>query len=119
MMKLRLINLWLIILSLNVFLLAAACGESGKGSAESLMTARRVEMTDADLENAVLSKLRSDARLMDESRLSVRADIDKNLVTLSGIVASDDARTEAVNLAKTARAGLTVHNQIYVQPAVG
>jgi osmotically-inducible protein OsmY len=100
-------------------LVTVACNDSG-GIGLSLSKAyRQVKLSNSDLEDAVLAKLRSDAQLVEETRLAVRADVNKNLVTLSGIVASDEARTKAIGLAKSARAGLTVDNQIEVRPVVG
>jgi len=111
-------QLWLTIVLIVSMLVSVACNDSGGGSSTLSKTQRQMRMLNTDLEHAVLAKLRSDAQLVEETRLSVRAEVNKNLVTLSGTVASDDARTKAIGLAKSARAGLTVHNQIEVRPVV-
>jgi len=111
-------QLWLTIALMGSTLLIVACNDSG-GSGLSLSQPPHQVLSDSDLERAILAKLRSDAQLVEETQLSVRADVNKNLVTLSGTVASDDARTKAIGLAKSARTGLTVDNQIEVRPVVG
>jgi len=112
-------QLWLTILLIVSTLVIVACNDSGGIGLSLSKTHRQVKLSNSDLEHAVLAKLRSDAQLVEETRLSVRADVNKNLVTLSGTMASDAARTKAVGLAKSARAGLTVDNQIDVRPVVG
>ena len=49
--------------------------------------------------------------------LSVRADITKNEVTLSGTVESQAVRSRAVELAKTAHVGVVVNDRIIVKPS--
>ena len=113
-------QLWLtIVLLIGSTLMIVACNDSSGGSSRLSKTQRQVRMSNTDLENAVLVKLRTDAQLVEETRLSVRADVNKNQVTLSGTVATDDARSKAIDLARTARAGLAVDNQIEVKPAIG
>ena len=73
-------------------------------------------MSDGDLEKAIRAKLESDVQLKD-AKLDVDADVDKNEVTLSGTVQSQDMRAKAVDLAKSAQAGITVNDKIDVRPA--
>jgi osmotically-inducible protein OsmY len=73
-------------------------------------------MSDSDLEKAVRTKLESDTALK-EVKLDVDANADKNEVTLSGTVRSQEIRDKAVELAKTAHSGLTVNDKIDVKPA--
>jgi osmotically-inducible protein OsmY len=73
-------------------------------------------MSDSDLEKAVRAKLESDAQLED-AKLDVDANADKNEVTISGTVRSQDMRTKAVELAKSAQSGITVNDKIDVKPA--
>jgi osmotically-inducible protein OsmY len=73
-------------------------------------------MSDSDLERAVRARLESDVALK-EAKLDVDADADKNVVTLSGTVRSQEVRDKAVELAKTAHSGLTVNDKIDVKPA--
>ena len=56
-------------------------------------------MSDSDLEQAIRAKFDSDTQLK-EAKLDVDADVDKNEVTLSGTVRSQEARSKAVELAK-------------------
>jgi osmotically-inducible protein OsmY len=73
-------------------------------------------MSDSDLEKAVRAKLESDTALK-EAKLDVDANADKNEVTLSGTVRSQEVRDKAVELAKSAQAGITVNDKIDVKPA--
>jgi osmotically-inducible protein OsmY len=52
-----------------------------------------------------------------DAKLDVDADVDKNEVTLSGTVRSQDMRAKAVDLAKSVQAGITVNDKIDVKPA--
>jgi osmotically-inducible protein OsmY len=73
-------------------------------------------MSDSDLENAVRAKLENDAQLK-EANVSVNADAERNEITLSGTVRSRAAREKAVELAKTAKPGVSVNDKIDVKPA--
>jgi hypothetical protein len=87
---------------------APAPGATSPGS-----TAR---MSDSDLEKAVKSKLESDEQLR-AAKLKVDANADKNEVTLSGTVSSQELRNKAVDMAKNAHSGITVNDKIDVKPA--
>jgi osmotically-inducible protein OsmY len=50
------------------------------------------------------------------AELSVRADVTKNEVTLSGMVESEAVRSRAVELAKTAHIGVVVNDKMIVKP---
>jgi osmotically-inducible protein OsmY len=50
------------------------------------------------------------------AELSVRADVTKNEVTLSGVVESEAVRSRAVELAKTAHIGVVVNDKMIVKP---
>jgi osmotically-inducible protein OsmY len=73
-------------------------------------------MSDSDLEKAVRAKLESEPQLKD-AKLDVDANADKNEVTLSGTVPSQEMRTKAVELARSAHSGLNVNDKIDVKPA--
>jgi osmotically-inducible protein OsmY len=73
-------------------------------------------MSDSDLEQAIHAKFDSDAQL-EGAKLDVDADVDKNEVTISGTVRSQEARFKAVELAKGVQSGLTVNDKIDVKPA--
>jgi osmotically-inducible protein OsmY len=74
------------------------------------------QMSDSDLEKAIRAKLETDAQLKD-AQLDVDADADKNEVTISGTVRSEDIRTKAVELTKSVQSGLTINDKIDVKPA--
>lgn len=74
------------------------------------------QMSNSDLENAVKAKLQSDDQLR-SAGLKVDANADKKEVTLSGTVPSQDLRTRAVDLAKSAQDGVIVNDKIDVKPA--
>jgi osmotically-inducible protein OsmY len=67
------------------------------------------------LEKAVKSMFAQDADVQ-KAELSVRADITKNEVTLSGTVESEAVRSRAVELAKTAHVGVVVNDKMIVKP---
>ncbi len=68
---------------------------------------------DADLKQTVKSKLDANPAL---AQIDVSADANRNLVTLSGSVSSEQARTDAVERAKTAGASLAIVDKIEVRP---
>jgi BON domain len=74
------------------------------------------KMSDSDLEKAVKAKLSADEQLK-TAKLDVDADASKNEVTISGTVQSQDHRSKAVELAKSAHSGVTVNDKIDVKPA--
>jgi osmotically-inducible protein OsmY len=71
----------------------------------------------AELEKEVSAKLASNDQLK-FAKLSVTADVTKNQITLAGELPSDALRTTAVELAKSAQAGLLVNDQITVKTKV-
>jgi osmotically-inducible protein OsmY len=105
---------------LNMFL--ASCDDRERTpppatqTSPSPATPSASKMSDSDLEKAVRSRLESDAALK-EAKLDIDADADKNEVTLSGTVRSQDIRSKAVEAAKSAHSGLTVNDKIDVKPA--
>jgi osmotically-inducible protein OsmY len=110
----------LIPLLFGVNLLIASCGERDRAPATqkspSPAAPSAAKMSDSDLEKVVRAKLESDAALK-EAKLDVDADADKNEVTISGTVHSQEIRNKAVELAKSAHSGLTVNDKIDVKPA--
>jgi osmotically-inducible protein OsmY len=111
---------WLIPLLFSLNLVLAGCDERDRRPATQIdpnpSTPSASKMSDSDLERAVRAKLESDVALK-EAKLDVDADADKNEVTLSGTVRSQEVRDKAVELAKTAHSGLTVNDKIDVKPA--
>jgi osmotically-inducible protein OsmY len=96
------------------------CEERGRQpvaeGAPSPSTALNKSMSDSDLEKAVRAKLENDAQLK-EADVSVHADAERNEITLSGTVRSRAAREKAVELAKSAKPGVSVNDKIDVKPA--
>jgi len=72
-------------------------------------------LTNSELERIVKDRLASDSQL-GTRKIDVDADADKNQVSLSGTVPSEQLRTRAVDLAKAARTGLVVVDKIDVKP---
>lgn len=68
----------------------------------------------AKLEKAVKSMFARDERVR-MADLSVRADVTKNEVTLSGTVDSEAVRSRAVELAKSAHVGVVVNDKMTVK----
>ena len=72
-------------------------------------------MTDSELENAIKAKIESDAQLK-AAGIGVDADVEDKTATLSGTVETQSLRTKAVELAKSAHAGLAITDKIDVKP---
>jgi hypothetical protein len=118
---------WLVPLLFGLNLVVASCDERDRRPAQTgpgataptspaPSTPSASKMSDSDLEKAVRAKLESDAALK-EAKLDVDANADKNEVTLSGTVRSQEVRDKAVELARSAHTGLTVNDKIDVKPA--
>jgi osmotically-inducible protein OsmY len=113
--------IWLTPLLLGLNLILGGCDDRSRQPANQVTpspsaTPSASKMSDSDLEKAVRAKLESDAQLKD-AKLDVDANTDKNEVTISGTVRSQDMRTKAVELAKSAQSGITVNDKIDVKPA--
>ena len=72
-------------------------------------------VTNSDLERMVKDKLALDPQLS-ARKIDVGGDVDKNQVTLSGEVPTEQMRMRAVELAKAARTGVSVVDKIDVKP---
>jgi hyperosmotically inducible periplasmic protein len=86
-----------------------------KGRESTTQAAREPRMSDSDLKKKIETELKSDPQLRD-ANLSVSADADRNKVTLSGTVPTEEMRTKAVALARAAQPGLTIEDKIDVKP---
>lgn len=84
----------------------AAASPTGLGSRSA---------ANAKLEKAVKSMFAQDEQVR-RADLTVRADVTKNEVTLSGTVESEAVRSRAIELAKTAHAGVVVNDRMTVMP---
>jgi osmotically-inducible protein OsmY len=73
------------------------------------------KLTNDDLDRDVTTRINQDATLA-AYKLDVDADADKNEVTLSGTVPTEDLRAKAVDAAKAAHAGVVVNDKIDVKP---
>jgi BON domain len=69
----------------------------------------------AKLEEAVKSMFAQDEQV-GTAKLSVRADVTKNEVILSGMVESEAVRSRAIELAKTAHVGVAVNDKMTIKP---
>ena len=95
--------------------LLAARGFSQADAASSPTGLGSPRAANAKLEEAVKSMFAQDEPVR-TADLSVRADVTKNEVTLSGTVESEAVRSRAVELAKTAHIGVVVNDKITVKP---
>jgi len=103
-----------LLLILPVFFIACdnvdrAAQPAGKKIIPAIMVA-------LELERTIRAKLANDdiLRLAD---LDVIVQADKNEATLSGIVASEQLRDQAIQLARSTQSGLIVKDKIAVRPA--
>jgi len=92
------------------FLVMAGCSQTG-----STTSANPNGMTDSGLRQAVQTRLNSNPELT-AANLDVDADAKDNTVTLSGMVATEALRSQAVEMAKAAGPGLQVTDKIDVKP---
>lgn len=107
--------IWLVPLLFGLNVVFIGCDEPNQQpTSQTIPSASK--LSDSDLEQAIRAKFESDAQLKD-AKLDVDADVDKNEVTISGTVRSQDLRTRAVELTKSVQAGLTVNDKIDVKPA--
>ncbi len=72
-------------------------------------------LTDASLQSRIESRIYSDPELL-AAGLRVSADADSLNATVSGNVASEDLRSRAMQLARSAYPNLNVENDIDVRP---
>jgi len=92
------------------------CDRANRPANQTTTSSSAAKMSDSDLEQAIRTKFDSDAQLK-EAKLDVDADVDKNEVTISGTVRTQEVRAKAVELAKGVQSGLTVNDKIDVKPA--
>jgi hyperosmotically inducible protein len=71
--------------------------------------------TESDLESIIRTRLGEDRQLKGAG-LRVTVDAGRNVVTLSGAVETRAMRDRAVALARTARSGVVVHDEIEIRP---
>jgi osmotically-inducible protein OsmY len=104
--------IWLIALVFGLNVVFAGCDERGRqpGTTPS-PSAPTSKLSDSELEKAVRAKLENDTQLK-EANLSVNADAERNEITLSGTVRSSAAREKAIELAKSAKPGVLVNDQM-------
>ncbi len=97
-------------------LIALTLGMAACDSANSTTSgAGQPKISDSDLKTAIKTKLDSDAQLK-AADIGVSADGDDNTATLSGTVETQAMRTRAVDLARSAHAGLIITDKIDVKP---
>ncbi len=78
-------------------------------------TTTKTTMSDSDLENAIKARIDTDTQLK-AAGLDVDAAVEKKTVTISGTVETQAMRTKAIDLAKSAQAGLIITDKIDVKP---
>lgn len=104
-------SIFLILAAISLGL--SACATSGTN--DTATSGTKPAMTDSDLENSIKAKIESDLGIK-AANLKVSANADRNEATLSGTVDSEALRSRALELAKTARAGLVITDKIDVEP---
>ena len=104
--------IWLIPLVFGLNVVFTGCDERGRQPGARTSTSK---LSDSELQKAVRAKLESDAQLKDAD-ISVIAIGERNEITLSGTVRSRAVRDKAIELAKSAKPGVLVNDQIDVKP---
>jgi len=105
----------LLVLSLAGGLVLSACMTDRTDTATARATATPAKMSNSDLETRIKTALNGNEQLR-AADLGVDADADKGEATLKGTVETEALRTQAVQLAKNAYAGLVVTDKIDVKP---
>ena len=99
--------------------IALVCGAFALVGCSSLgtnpNTSQNTGQANSEVEQSVKNKLAADPKTAN-ANIDVRANTEKNQITLSGTVYSEEARLEAVNDAKNAQPGAAVIDQIQVRP---
>lgn len=99
-----------ILVSLGL-LVMAGCSQTGNTTSANVANG----MSDSDLKQAVRARLNANPDLT-AANLDVDADAKDNRVTLSGTVATEELRSQAVEMAKAVRPALEVTDKIDVKP---
>jgi osmotically-inducible protein OsmY len=108
-------NFFAIVLALGGVSALLASGFRPQVQAASPIGPGSPNAANAKLEEAIRTMFERDEQVR-RARLSVRADVTKNEVTLSGTVKSEAVRARAVELAKTAHVGVVVNDRMTVKP---
>ena len=103
--------LWALVVVSAFIVVLTGCSESDSGKTT---VGERARITDSELESQIKDKLSSDPQVR-AADLRVNADAGKHEATLSGTVESAAVRTRAIELARSAHAGLTVNDKIEVK----
>jgi hyperosmotically inducible periplasmic protein len=103
------------IIAINLSLVGCDVNGPRENAPDAGRDANRAVMTDTDLKNVVKKELDTDADLR-AANLNIDADADHNEVTLSGRVGSQDLRSRAVEMARSAHSGLVINDKIDVIP---
>ncbi len=93
----------------------SGCGEDREAPGGSNTSTTKAKMSNSDLESAIKAKFDSDAQIK-AANLDISADVDRNQATLSGTVETQAMRTKALEMAKSAHAGLLITDKIEVKP---
>jgi hypothetical protein len=110
---------WITPIVFSACLVLPGCKDSNSPNGRVPVSERpagEAKLSDSDLEKAVRAKLESDDQIR-QANLSVDAEANDNKVSIKGTVASQDIRTKAIELAKSAQPGLTINDEIEVRPA--
>ena len=105
-----------VVLVLALLFFVSACKNAGDERGPKSTAQSESKMSNAKLENSIRAKLDNDAQLK-EAKLSVAVNTDKNEVTLSGTVPTQDARARALDLARSTQPSVTINDKIDVKPA--
>jgi osmotically-inducible protein OsmY len=106
-------KVWLPVMLLALTGLSTACDRPATQEGGPVQLSAKPD--DSDIENTIKAKLNSDPGLK-AADLEVDADVEKNEVTISGTVESEELRAKAVDLARSAQPNLTVNDEINVKP---
>jgi len=98
---------------LSVGLLANGCGRNDQRASTSAPEA--LPLSDSDLESNIKAKIDSDESLR-SANLDVDANASENRATISGTVPTEALRTRAIELAHSAKEGMTLDVKVDVKP---
>jgi hyperosmotically inducible protein len=96
-------------------LFVSSCGRNDTAKTTTTTTPEALPLTDSDLASNIKAKLNSDEAIRN-ANLDVDAHANENRATISGTVPTEALRTRAIELAHSAKAGLTLDSKIDVKP---
>lgn len=108
----KLIPFMAVLMAVSLAYFSSACSNNSNRSSSN---GTRTKMSNSDVEKAVKDRLNADPQLR-ASDIKVNADSKKNELKLSGTVNSEQARNQAIQIARSTLPGFAINDTIDVKP---